>query len=675
MSVVITSGQTSLEVGHSARFSAQVSVRGGADASVTWTSGATSVAVVDAEGTVYALGVGQATITATSAFDHTKAASRTVHVSAPVDEPDQPEVVSVFITGGERSIQVGGSTTLSALVAVKGGASTAVAWSSSDPVVGTVDSTGVVRGLVAGTTTVTATSVLDNTKSASVVLVVVEADSPAVNHPPSASITVTGPTNGFAPLVVGFDAGASADPDGDSLDHYWEFGDGLTAHGVQVEHSYVSLGRFVARLTVIDIHGATASATMEVLVGPLAYRERLATTRPPADNYSCQWIAVDGDIALVPAVTGTATTFTQVDVHRADSTRWILEASLAPTFFRGEIMDVGRAVALSGDTAAILSLRRISGLTDDYESVVSIFERSPTGEWTETAALLGGLGIGTLLTWRADVSMALGADVLAVGITSGDDSFGAKANIYLRDHGGQGVWGLEDTLTMPPSAPTGFSGFYGTDVAVSNDGSRVVVAKSMQNNDGGIGPGLESAYIYERTSEGPWSLVKVITDLPSWQSTYVEIDGDTLAITHMPEVNGMEVDVMIYEKDAGGPGNWGAVARHTADIPEMRQNNGMRLARSSISLSSNSLAVGIAIFDCDPEDGTNCGPGRVYLYGRDVGGRGSWGEAQVLHIQGSAGEYTFGTAVDLSSDGRTLLVATAGGYVAVPGAEVFRYSR
>ncbi len=73
-------------------------------------------------------------------------------------------VTSVTIDPATASINVGGTEQLSATVA-PGGASQAVTWHSSDLLVATVNSAGLVTGVGAGTATITAFSVADGTKT------------------------------------------------------------------------------------------------------------------------------------------------------------------------------------------------------------------------------------------------------------------------------------------------------------------------------------------------------------------------------------------------------------------------------------------------------------------------------------------------------------------------------
>jgi glucose/arabinose dehydrogenase/PKD repeat protein len=71
------------------------------------------------------------------------------------------------------------------------------------------------------------------------------------NRPPVARVSAN-PLSGLAPLTVSFSGEASSDPEGDLLTYSWEFGDGATASGSNVEHVYQQNGRFTAVLTVSD---------------------------------------------------------------------------------------------------------------------------------------------------------------------------------------------------------------------------------------------------------------------------------------------------------------------------------------------------------------------------------------------------------------------------------------
>lgn len=63
-----------------------------------------------------------------------------------------------------------------------------------------------------------------------------------------------------------FDASASEDPDGTIVSYFWDFGDGTTATGRIVTHSFTTVGIFTVTLTVRDDDGATATDQLRVTV-------------------------------------------------------------------------------------------------------------------------------------------------------------------------------------------------------------------------------------------------------------------------------------------------------------------------------------------------------------------------------------------------------------------------
>ena len=72
------------------------------------------------------------------------------------------------------------------------------------------------------------------------------------------------PTLGDIPLPVTFDGSASYDPDGSITAYTWTFGDGATASGALVQHTYTNAGSFTAVLTVTDNAGASSSSSVAI---------------------------------------------------------------------------------------------------------------------------------------------------------------------------------------------------------------------------------------------------------------------------------------------------------------------------------------------------------------------------------------------------------------------------
>ena len=122
------------------------------DKSITWFSGNPSVATVDANGKVTALGIGTAVITATT-NDGGYKTTCTVTVSNNI-----VNVTGVTMIPTSRTMYAGDSYHLDAIVSPDNATDKSVTWTSSNPAIATVDENGIVLALKAGTTTITATT-------------------------------------------------------------------------------------------------------------------------------------------------------------------------------------------------------------------------------------------------------------------------------------------------------------------------------------------------------------------------------------------------------------------------------------------------------------------------------------------------------------------------------------
>ena len=78
------------------------------------------------------------------------------------------------------------------------------------------------------------------------------------NPPPVASFSLSD-DNPVTGATVTFDASGSYDPNDEIKTYTWDFGDGTTATGREVTHSYDQAGDFAVSLTVTDRHGATST--------------------------------------------------------------------------------------------------------------------------------------------------------------------------------------------------------------------------------------------------------------------------------------------------------------------------------------------------------------------------------------------------------------------------------
>lgn len=95
--------------------------------------------------------------------------------------------------------------------------------------------------------------------------------------PPTALIAYT-PAGGFAPLTVEFDGSASTPQGAIFIQQYsWDFGDGVSASGDVVEHTFEEPGTYNVSLTVLDNLGRTDSDSVEIEVMELLCRGKRAT--------------------------------------------------------------------------------------------------------------------------------------------------------------------------------------------------------------------------------------------------------------------------------------------------------------------------------------------------------------------------------------------------------------
>ncbi len=147
-SVEISEATLALKEGDSATLTATVSPDDATNKNITWTSSDNAIATVDATGKVTAVKAGKATITATTSNPNVTATCE-VTVS-----PILAESVTLDATTAE--LKVGETTILTATVLPENTSDKTVTWSSSDEAVATVDATGKVTAVKAGTAVITA---------------------------------------------------------------------------------------------------------------------------------------------------------------------------------------------------------------------------------------------------------------------------------------------------------------------------------------------------------------------------------------------------------------------------------------------------------------------------------------------------------------------------------------
>jgi hypothetical protein len=192
----------------------------------------------------------------------------------------------------------------------------------------------------------------------------------------------------------------------------------------------------------------------------------------------------------------------------------------------------------------------------------------------------------------------------------------------------------------------------------------LLVVGSTGSNGAGIGSG--AAYLFGRNVGGTnqWGLIKKLTgsdvNANDQFGNAVAIEGDRVVVAAKKrDRNGLfSGAVFVFERDAGGPGNWGEVDTFTAATPENQQEFG-----ESVVLKGDTMLVGAIRTTVEGGDDA----GSAHLFRRDEL-TGLWSEALVLSTENATPGALFGSSVGIipGEGGLTGVVGARGDGVLVP---------
>jgi hypothetical protein len=219
-------------------------------------------------------------------------------------------------------------------------------------------------------------------------------------------------------------------------------------------------------------------------------------------------------------------------------------------------------------------------------------------------------------------SLSISDDTMVVGAIYADGSGqnGGAAYVFERVQDGLVDW--VEVTQLDPSAYA-YDGRYGNSVAISVD---TIVVGGQWTRFAESQHGY--TYLFERNYGGTnnWGEVKVfskpeISDADTFGIS-VAIDGDILVISDpSDETLGYQSGAAyIYERNLGGENNWGEVAKIFASDGEESD-----LFGSSVDVSGDTIIIGAS-----REDGIGNDRGAVYVYERNQGGQDRWGEVAKL---------------------------------------------
>jgi len=148
--VSISPTNSTISIGGTQQLTASITPTNATNQAVTWSSSNTAIATVNTSGLVMGVAAGTATITITTA-DQAKTATCLVTVST-------VPVTGVTVSPSTASISVGGTQQLTATVVPTNATNKTVTWSSNNTAIATVNTSGLVTGVTAGTATITITT-------------------------------------------------------------------------------------------------------------------------------------------------------------------------------------------------------------------------------------------------------------------------------------------------------------------------------------------------------------------------------------------------------------------------------------------------------------------------------------------------------------------------------------
>jgi uncharacterized protein YjdB len=270
--VTLNPTEVTVNKGDTTVITATISPADATNKNITWTSDNNAVATVNG-GTITAVGAGIAVITATTE-DGGFTANCVVTVVVPV--------MNVSLNKTDTAIIVGGTDQLTVTITPADATNQVVNWSSSNDTVASVDQTGLVTGVAAGSAVITVTT-NDGGKTATCAVTIPEITAPIV--------TITSPTNGTSSVAgtsISFSGSALDVPDGDlSAGLSWTSSlDGPIGNGASFSKANLSVGTHTITASVTDSGGLNGSAQVTITVTEIPNTAPVVTITGPTEGTS-----------------------------------------------------------------------------------------------------------------------------------------------------------------------------------------------------------------------------------------------------------------------------------------------------------------------------------------------------------------------------------------------------
>ena len=295
------------------------------------------------------------------------------------------------------------------------------------------------------------------------------------NQPPVAAFSSTQPDND---LTFSFDASASTDSDGSITGYAWDFGDGNSASGAQVSHTFSAEDSYTITLTVTDNLGASGSDTQVLTASAFTAIEAVGTHGPSQDPSNL--LDTDG--------TGAQDLSTFWQDNGSSDASWI-------TFDLGASKNVVELlIAPRGDKNTRLDLFVGDNLTDGQVDGPVLIDCEPPRTGSTVPSSLSACPIPPTIGRYLTVS-ARSPNVLRV--------YGAEV-LALNGPVNQPPQALFSHQVVPDSRQVDFDG------SASSDADGSVQSWAWDFGDGSTDTGPTPSYTY--SANGTYTVVLTVTD-------------------------------------------------------------------------------------------------------------------------------------------------------------------
>jgi hypothetical protein len=362
---------------------------------------------------------------------------------------------------------------------------------------------------------------------------------------------------------------------------------------------------------------------------------KLLSPDPGAGDAFGSSISVDGDTAVVCSpydddlgdASGSCWVFNRDSNGMWTSVRKLLAYDGAA----GDVLG-GLTMSLNGDLVVVgAPSNDHGGLTNPGAAYILARNQGGPDQWGQVAKLIASDAASEN---QFGYSTAISSITAIVGAAGADGSIGA-AYVFEREQVNPDIWNEVKKLQAPDGMPQDAFG-----LSVDLDADVAVIGAPQTDHHGSLSG---AACVYYRNQGGPnaWGWVKTITatdaSADDWFGHYIAISGDSIVVGapapyEWPPNPGA---AYIYSKNAGGPDNWGEVAKLIASQPGDPAEFGR-----GVDISGDVAVVGATRDNFV----TN---GAVYVYHRNRGGENVWGE--VARITGSdtvTGDYFAYCSID-----------------------------